>query len=264
MKKYIVISVNENPEYLFYLPLVLWTWKKFGFTAIVFYLSEQTDIHKLIYENSPNDTVWVKLIENQEYNSATIAQISRLYAACIVDNGYLLTSDADMLPLSDYWKFDENEITVWGHDLTGYQHYPICYIGMPATRWREVMGLTSDDYNSLIKRDLDSMPNAKSLDSEKRWVVDQDLITERINAVQFKKIKIERGSGANGYPLGRVDRSAWSLNHSEFIDCHMPRQCRKPENMAKMLELLHHVWPSENFGWFVNYGWEFQNLLPNG
>lgn len=196
------------------------------------------------------------------YRSDTITQVSRLYAACIT-KGYIMTGDIDMIPLSDYWQPNTNEITIYGHDLTGYGHYPICYIGMPSERWREVMGLTSDDYNVLISRDLDSMPQAKDPDFYKYWFTDQELITKRINETQFKKNIVKRGQYKNGYAVGRVDRGAWSLEHDLFIDAHLHHQVHHKGNEWKfnqILDLLYKVWPDEDFNWFIDYHHSFKKL----
>lgn len=269
MKRYVVLSVNSNPEYMYYLPLTVWAWRQFGWEPLVFSHGEDANrfvaIHNELDEFDPN----CFLKEIPGYRSESVTQISRLYAACVIDDpeAYLMTSDIDMLPLSNYWHPDPNAITVYGHDLTGYQHMPICYIGMRAGKWREVMGLASNDFNALIKRDLDGMPNAKaSADPVKRWVVDQDLITDRINQTTFQKKFVHRGTLANGYPVGRVDRSAWSLTHEELIDCHMLRDMYKTtdtgvRNYASTLRLLTRVWPNEDFSWFRDYTAKFRELV---
>lgn len=262
-QKYIVLSINENPEYSFYLPLVVWAWKKFGWNAIVFYSGLGDRCSSLAIKNTDLSNVMFHNVQVEEYRSDTIAQVSRLYAACPYGHkdDYLMTSDVDMLPLSDYWQFDREKIGIWGHDLTGFQHMPICYIGMKRPRWIEVMGLTSHLYTKMIKRDLDSMPNAKSSNFEEWWSVDQQLITARINAVNFPKQNVSRGSGANGYPIGRVDRSAWSLNHEQFIDCHMLRSIWKnPDHLARTMLLLYKIWPNENFTWFRTYAENFASI----
>lgn len=259
MKKYIVLSVNNNPEYLFYLPLTVWAWRRFGLEPIVFMRDNVSiELYNLVFQNSNAPYM---VLGCNDYGSDTIAQISRLYAACIAD-GYLMTGDVDMIPLSDYWQPNEEQITVWGHDLTGYQHYPICYIGMPSYRWIKIMNLTSGDYSGLIKRDLDSMPNASCDDPVKRWVVDQDLITNRLNKSTYLVKRIDRMSYTNGYPVGRVDRSAWTLNHEQLIDCHMLRGIwKEPRHMRMTMDLLQKVWPNEDFGWFEDYISKFKQLV---
>lgn len=264
MKKYIVLSVNDNPEYLFYLPLTVWAWRKFGWEPIIFrpQKSNTEGIFKFVTESIQDSPCMLRYIhDNIPYSSEMVAQISRLYAACLGEIGYFMTGDIDMIPLSDYWHFDENDITTWGRDLTD-GHYPICYIGMDNAKWQQVMGITSNLYSEMIKRDLDSMPNSKSEDPIKRWIVDQDLITERIEQTLYPVRRIDRGTYANGYPIGRVDRSAWTLNHDKFIDAHLHRGIWSTDwRYIQTIDLLRKIWPDENFMWFENYTERFKTLM---
>lgn len=272
MKRYIVLSVNDNPEYLYYVPLTVWAWKRIGWEPIVMFNGIRNTIpidFGIEYFLAEVDSIY-------GYRSDTITQVSRLYGGCLdLDSAldYLMTSDIDMIPLSDFWQPDINKITVWGHDLTNYHNYPICYIGMTRNRWIETMNLTSSDYNALINRDLDTMPQAKSTDFYKYWETDQDLITKRIKAVNFDKAFIDRGRYSNGLAIGRVDRGSWSLNgHADtFIDAHLHRDLYKvfkePGNelwqkkWREHMELLHTVWPKEDFSWFVEYTKKFASLV---
>lgn len=263
MKKYVILSVNDNPDYLYWVPLTCWAWRKFGWEPIVMWHSKFDG--PWFFDDILNFH-FNQVTGIDGYRSDTITQVSRLYAACVdtYRDGYLMTGDIDMIPLSDHWKgYNEKEITVWGHDLTGYGHYPICYIGMPATRWIEVMALGSPDYIRLIKRDLDTMPQAKDPDFYKYWFTDQDLITKRINETQFPKNFINRGQYSNGYAVGRVDRGAWSLDHKQFIDAHLFQQVYhkgREDKFEKTIELLNRVWPEEDFSWFIEYHLKFQKL----
>lgn len=257
----VILSTNWNPDYLYYTPLVVWAWRKIGWEPVIFYEGEKTLSLALVLDISG---VKIAQLSKQEgYRSDTITQVSRLYGACVTE-GYLMTSDIDMIPLSDYWEYDEKEITIWGHDLTGFTHYPICYIGMNSKRWVEVMGITGS-YDEMIKRDLDTLPQAKDPDFYKYWFSDQDLVTKRIDQTGFFKRHFYRGQLPNGFAAGRVDRGAWSLDHPEFIDCHALRDMYKKSdtglaNMAKTLRLLERVWPDEDFQWFVDYTHQFQKL----
>jgi hypothetical protein len=262
MAKYIVLSVNDNPDYLYFTPLVCWAWRQFGWEPIIMYSGMLKNMAEVwLYSNIEKANVKL-ILHNGDYRDDTVTQMSRLYAAC-VQEGYLMTGDIDMIPLSDYWKPQEDTITVYGHDLTGYGHYPICYIGMPHTRWIEVMGLSSKDYNSLIKRDLDTLPQAKDTDFYKYWFSDQDLITQRLKEVQFPITSILRGQYKNGFAHGRVDRGAWTLDHPQFIDAHLHHQIYHRGNewkFDKTIELLRKVWPNEDFTWFIEYNKEFKRL----
>ena len=263
MKKHIVLSVNDNPDYLYFVPLTVWAWEKFGWWPVIMFNGEANKTVDYVFRYSFEewDGTFVNTVDKiKPYRSDTVTQISRLYAACVADD-YIMTGDIDMLPLSDYWQPNLKNMTVWGHDLTGYGHYPICYIGGTAEKWREAMRIDSSDYNALIKRDLNSLPQAKSDDFYKYWFTDQDLITQRLKP--FKPTIINRGQYSNGFARGRVDRGAWSLDHREFIDCHMHHQIHYKGNewkFADTMALLRKVWPEENFDWFVEYHNEFRKL----
>lgn len=262
MKPYIVLSVNDNQDYLYFTPLTVWAWRKIGWEPIIMYHGQLGKLADVWLSSGIEKCKVYWLTLNGVYRSDTITQVSRLYAACVED-GYLMTGDIDMIPLSDYWQPNQDHITIYGHDLTGFGHYPICYIGMPSTRWVEVMGLTSNDYNKLIKRDLDTLPQAKDPDFYKYWFSDQDLITKRINETQFPKVMIKRGQYSNGYAVGRVDRGAWSLDHKQFIDAHLFHQVHhkgREQYFEKTLDLLEKIWPDEDFGWFIQYTMEYKKL----
>jgi hypothetical protein len=267
MKKYIILSVNDNPDYLFHVPLTVWAWRKIGWDAVVMYSRVNEDrndrmrqLEQMVSDASGCDAVFRNAGYWDGYLTSTIAQVSRLYASCFT-NGYVMTADADMLPLSDYWQPDYNKLTVWGRDLTDH-HYPICYIGAPSDTWKEIMNLNSKDPKDCIKRDLDSLPQAKGMDKTKRWVTDQDLITERINNSGFIPFRKDRGTDKRtGYPIGRIDRSHWTLDHKQYIDCHMFHGIQSDESkFKKTLEMLHTVWPKEDWKWWINYAKEFKKL----
>lgn len=262
MKKYVVLSVNENPKYLFYTPLVCWAWARIGWHPIVFcsgpvdarlgFICDFTIDHKI--------PMLPAMVNVPEYPSDTIAQVSRLYGSCVYGvkgEDYLMTSDIDMLPLSNYWHVSELRITSWGHNLSD-EHYPIAYIGMTTSLWRSVMRTEGYDYNSEIKNDL-MFKQFQPL----KWTTDQDIITRRIDMTAAPLNLIDRPvDKRTGYPIGRVDRSAWHLNHDQFIDAHLPHDILTNEKSYKnVMELLHHVWPAEDFKWFEDYYREFKKLL---
>lgn len=270
MKKYIVLSVNDNCDYLYFTPLTCWAWRKFGWEPILFYnRNEKTDrltqLEELIINVPGNELLSIKFVKPIDgYRSDTITQISRLYGSCAVnDDCYLMTGDIDMLPLSDYWKPNLNKVSVYGHDLTGYGHFPICYVGAPDVAWDTFMDIAHPyDYNFFIKRDLDTLPQAKNPDFYKYWFSDQDLITERIKQYGTGKIDfINRGQYPNGFAKGRVDRGSWTLDHETLIDAHLMQQTHhSQEKIDKLMELLRHVWPNEDFTWFRDYTNKFREL----
>lgn len=251
MRRYVVLGVNENPKYFYFLPLVYWAWEKIGWDVILFISGSYHKAMNLVAETTKWAPCGVGLIG--DYKSETIAQVSRLYGACVTD-GLLMTSDVDMLPLSDYWHPKPGEFTTYGRDLTDY-HYPICYLAAMDYDWREIMVISKKDYQQEISKSLRHQKNM--------WTLDQDIITERLFVYQDQLTRIDRGTDPRtGYPLGRVDRSNWRLDHKQLIDCHLPHDILTNDaSFRKVMELLHLVWPDIDFKWFATYHKEFKKLI---
>jgi hypothetical protein len=265
MKKYIVISSNDNLKYLYFKPLVQWCWNRIGWKTIFFYnrggeiTKNITDIEQLTSDTIGEKEGFIRQVKVDGYKSETIVQCVRLYGSCIMKNDYLMTSDVDLIPLSDYWHPSDSTVTTYGRDLTDY-HYPMAYIGMPSYLWSGVIKITDNDVNKNLKRDLDYyIPKQKNI-----WTTDQQIITERLLEYGKEKIThINRGTDKRtGYPLGRVDRSNWRLDHAQLIDAHLPHDIlTNDRSFHNVMELLHTVWPSESFTWFLSYHKEFKKLL---
>lgn len=263
MKKYVVLATNDVPKYIFYTPLVCWAWNKIDWHPIVFYNGAIGngfgDICDLTIDlKIPFTPAFLSV---DKYPSETVVQVSRLYGSCIYGvkkHDYLMTSDVDMLPLSDYWKPSPEPIAItsWGHNLSN-EHYPICYLGMSASNWKRVMILNQHevDYNRVIEEELSNRHIT--------WTTDQDIITNYLDSIHDDIILIDRKvDKRTSYPIGRVDRSAWTLDHKQYIDAHLPHDILTNEkSYQKVMALLHHIWPSENFKWFEKYYRDFKKLL---
>lgn len=255
MKKYVVLGVNENPKYLYYLPLVVWAWKQFGWGSYTFFVGQPTKCSDLA--RSFIEECWVISEYFDGYKSETIAQCSRMYAGRFKNADILMTSDVDMLPLSDYWKPDGTKITCYGRDLSN-EHFPMCYVAMSSVKWINAM---SDDHTMPLIQMFSDIDNVGERVKNK-WVLDQEILTRQLTPIKNKTL-INRGTDKRtGYPLGRVDRSNWRLDHEKLIDAHLPHDILTNEkSFHKVMELLHHVWPTENFKWFLDYHKEFKKLL---
>jgi hypothetical protein len=205
-----ILSTDDNQDYLGYLPYVQVAWNLLGWNTLTFYIGDKD------LESSEKNKI-INLDPIKGFRNATVLQVSRLFGAKYTD-GFIMTSDVDMMPLSDYWKPDLNSWTVYGEDLTDYKHYPICYIAAPNILWNQII------YEQSIQELLEKYKQSKSHNFDEWWYVDQDIITERLRPQ--KPTSINRGSIYHGIAKGRIDRIAWSqtLNIEEVkIDAHMPR-----------------------------------------
>jgi hypothetical protein len=265
MKKYVSLAVNDNPKYMYYIPLVTWAWQKFGWECHISYCPENTQdriitpLESLVF--GYHKCYMVKPTGKTE----TTAQISRLFAWADIrayewdalksgSQFYMLTSDADMLPLSNIWEPIDGSITCYGRDLTDF-HYPICYIGMDDILWDIVTETDGDYADDKVKNAL----NGRQI----KWTADQDFITEKLLKHRNDIVHIDRGTDKRtGYPRGRVDRSNWRLDHEQLIDCHMPHDIlTNDKSFHKVMELLHLNWPKEDFKWVVEYHKQFKKLI---
>lgn len=117
--------------------------------------------------------------------------------------------------------------------------------------------MITDNYIRDIKQDLDSRPK-----NSNAWLWDQDIITERLK--KYKIIfRVDRGiDRRTGYPIGRVDRSNWTLDHKTFIDAHLPHDIlTNDKSFHNVMQLLHTVWPKEDWKWWLEYTKQFKKLL---
>jgi hypothetical protein len=209
----VVLSTNDNPDYLKYLRYCQIAWNRLGWKTLTFFHGD----------NPPGSTAWNEIVDvtnrQSTYRVETVVQCMRLFGGRYIQHGIIMTGDVDMIPMKNYWNPETNEITVYGHDLTGRTQYPICYIAMTAENWRLlIMEKSLDEL-------LNKYANAKSSDFYKWWCVDQEIVTERLNGFG-KKLKMIDRTLSHGLAHGRVDRHDWNGTISkagEKIDAHMPR-----------------------------------------
>ena len=210
MNRTVILSTNDNPAYFSYIPYVRKAWNLFGWKTIIFHLGDQE-----IVDDDLNSSVNVERIDGVK--DETVVQTIRLFGHHYTD-GLIMTSDMDMLPMSNYWNPDPDEITCYGTDLTGYKHYPICYIAMNEKNWSRVIPETD------LKELLEKYNQHKSQAFNDWWFTDQDIITERLSKEKVNSIL--RGHYINGMALNRIDRIDWNNTlraEGIKIDAHLPK-----------------------------------------
>lgn len=253
-KKKVIFSTDPTPMYFFYAPYTSIMWQAMaGYSPILLAL-KNTD------PNIPNNKRYqytldfcrdlgVQIVELEHHEGrpgSVIVQSSRLYAGALglSDDTYVLTSDIDMWPLTTHW-FNEQDWSKKVHLFyaNAYNHtkYAICYIGMHAPTWREVMKIApSMDINTAIKSQLDiHLPLNSS--SDDNWVYDERLFYGKISQWSGYPHNCHMIPRAiNGQPVGRIDRSAWHTNYNPqvHVDAHLIRPGWSPENWPRLQPLL--------------------------
>ena len=149
MKRYVVVSSNNNPDYLFCLPYVEKAWASYGWDLCVM-VTHDVDID--LIDKRLESTLIVQLPFIEGLRDATVAQAGRLYAANYLPmDALIMTSDMDLIPLQDYWKPSIEDITVYGHDLTDYSYFPMGYTAMSGASWKHYMRCSYDTRTDMLR-----------------------------------------------------------------------------------------------------------------
>lgn len=239
MEKIVVVSTNNNPDYYFYSPYIRKAWNKLGWKLAVM-VTHDVDITNIDADYT------IQLPNIPELRDATVAQAGRLYAANYFDNEprLLMTSDMDLLPLSDYWTPDLNAITVYGHDLTDYSYYPMGYVAMSTLKWKQKLNLTGDTKADML-RDANETQIAFSPEWEKWWNFDWDLLTKRLKPTANEITFITRGRRKDaGFAFGRIDRGdSMKIIEKPWIDAHCENHnVQHPDKLNRFLEIFESVY----------------------
>jgi hypothetical protein len=224
MERIVVVSSNNNKDYLFYAPYICKAWNTLGWKVAII-VTHDVDV-KLLDNCNSGDNYIIQLPEIKGLRMETVAQASRLYAAnYLPKDALIMTSDMDLLPLQNYWNPDVNDITVYGHDLTWFSYFPMGYIAMSGYNWAKYMNLTMNtagdmERDGAIYKDMTTSDNW-----EQWWNYDWQMITDRLTPHKSNIKFVNRGqvdiAGAT-LAKGRVDRYNWkeTMKQDNLIDAH--------------------------------------------
>lgn len=216
MKKIVILGTNNSPDYIQCYQYVVKSWNSLGWNTLTFHIDVDGQSLPAI-----DDNIIIKINNETEYSNVLLSQVYRLLGHRYVSADIIMTSDIDMMPLSDYWKPSINEINCYGYDLTHFKHFPICYIAANQDLWNTLIP------EKTVKELLDKYPCAKSNKFDEYWYTDQHIITERIHNCSIKTNRIDRGFNRLGVAKGRIDRARLqqTLTYHEDIkiDAHLPR-----------------------------------------
>ena len=239
IERVVVVSTNNSVDYYGYSKYIKHAWNTLGWKVAVMVT------HDVDTKDIEGDYI-IRLPLIESLRTESIAQAGRLYAAnYFKEERLLMTSDMDLLPLSDYWNPDPANITNYGHDLTDYSFYPMGYTAMTTTNWKKVMKLSANTEADMI-RDAHE-PSLKysplSQDWEQWWNWDWDLLTKRLQGYDVTKILRGRRAGSC-FALGRVDRGdSMVIPQGTLIDAHLENNnIKAPVKWDKFISLFESVY----------------------
>lgn len=277
MKKYSILSVDSNPDYLFFVPITCAFWKKLGYTPYVTLVDKDInpkliDLVSGLAEGAGGIIRRMPYIEG--YRTCNVAQISRLYAAAdplFKDDDYLITDDMDKFVISPQWFNQQDfskDIHIYDPDELNYTRLKIGNIGMSASVWKEVIGVHPGTVRENLERVFEEMlPKESSWDHG--WNLDEYILTTRVfNSVYYpgKCQMLERGANHLALRNGRIDRSFWKETlfmylSSRIIDVHLGRNPYEDDMWNDIKLIMSTVFSKEEIDLYEKYKQDFVKIV---
>jgi hypothetical protein len=265
MNKIVVNTTNDKQMYAFFMPLVAMLWNKIiGYSPISLFVGNKehwhsTELNKLIINETEKYARVFYIDQYPGIESATIAQVSRLYASAIPDlnsDDYLLTSDVDMFPLNKE-RFHGQDLSKPFHVFNSDAYLPeekfaMCYLGGKVSAWREIMEIKSLNLDIALTEGFYTKP------IEQPW--NHDELTFYKQIVKWGKEKCQLIPRVGGDNFGRVDRGSWRFhgNLKGYVDSHLVRPGNEDVNWNKILPLLTSMCQKRELDFAINYRTQYQ------
>jgi len=214
MIDYVIISSDDNPMYRDFYPIVAKRWNDLGFKT---YFINITDCDDIIEDEFG---IHHKIKSLDFISTGFQAQVVRLFASKFI-NGYMLTSDIDMLPINgDYYKqyfnelTEDNVIVYSGQPYTDVPYYPMCYVLSHSNNFKDFLDIDNMTFSEYCTMLLSRYGEA--------WNTDEHFMYDQFENHKSKLIIKERDFSR------RVDRGKWIYNtellrSGHYIDSHMIR-----------------------------------------
>lgn len=259
MKPLAILSCDTNPDYLFCLPIVAKSWELQGFDVLPMVIRDKDEVFPLNFFDmylgqklrTFSNTTFVGCTNPKVY-----VQCARMYVTRTRPSSqYCIIGDADMMIGSSFLHRDFDKVNVFGHDLTGFQEIPMCYVGMTAEKWHEVLGACD------IETDLATHTKYKSEVWHEAWGADQQILTAKLKAYGFDKINfINRGTDFRNHnlPMGRWDRyGGFKRPTGQVHDVHLPRKPYEIVNTSMIGAVCDDLYPHVDWNWMMDYRNQF-------
>lgn len=260
MNKNILLSYNENPKYLQYLPLVCSTWRSWGFSVNLTFITGDPIGYSWVEKYA--DTVYYWDVRD-DLDPVVWAKVARILTYHLPNDEYECVSDGDMLPLNkEYFhnlftirKEEEDMLHLFSADSHKdapppeggyYGKFAGCYMLAKGSTWKEIINPKDLSTENLLeswkgrrkwdhKEDITQPGNIFSEESlMRRLVYDWSPKKKRIK-------RYNRGFVQGEYLHDRIDRSNWKIDLplDYYIDSHLPRPLRGNED--KVLPLVDYL-----------------------
>jgi hypothetical protein len=276
-EKYSILSVDSNPDYLFFVPITCAFWRKLGYNPYVVLVDQEISepILELIVEYSyPYEAHINRFPHIDGYRTCNVAQISRLYAAAdplFDDDDYLITDDMDKFVVSAAWLNQQDfkkDIHIYDPDELNFTRLKIGNIGMTASTWKKVIGIEEGSLRENLIKSFEKHLS-KDADWNTGWNLDEWILTTRVFKSGYYPGRCQmltRGANQYGIRNGRIDRGAWKPTFEAYmqeglIDVHLHRDPYEDNIWADTKAIMTKVFTDDEIAAFEEYKIKFVELL---
>lgn len=221
----VIASVNDNPNYYYFIPKQILFWGKFNIKFIAVFVGDK--LPTMLEKFKDNIILWNR---NLDLNTAFVAQNIRIYYPSLLklpDDEMVMITDMDMLPMNDtYYKsglenFTKKDFIYYRRIEVKNQIY-MCYNAAHPETWGQVFKIKNEnDVESKINMTYDRRYNG--IPDSTGWNIDQ--LTMYSKLIDYPHLKILNRPIKTLKPI--IYNHYLSRGISHFIhlydDCHFHR-----------------------------------------
>ena len=235
----VILSSNENQDYLGFWPIVSKAWKMMGIEPILIYTGKEK-------VNLDGNIIY---FDPKNFNSSFVAQNIRLLYPSILKNKTVIISDIDSLPLSRKYYLDSvknissNSFVIYRPKACPPNMISIMWNAASSKTWNEVFKVDSEKE---IYKKLKKWYSSSYSPQGKAWYTDQIQLRKNIN--KFSKKNFDRVIELDDDLIGfnRFNRTSLEKNYKEmkkqnikFSDFHMPKPYERNKDLIDEVLKIH-------------------------
>lgn len=210
-----IMSVDDNPLYLDFWPLVSKVWKlRFNIEPVLIYFGNQN------VSTEYGTVIRIRPLNNVDLYLQT--QWARMFFTSKDEESTFITSDIDMFPISRNFFADQvasiNE-NKYVHLYGLHRPIPMCYNIAKGKTFKKILDLP-DSFEESMKQLLDNNFKGQHM-GYNRWGIDEYYLTSKIEQYNDKNDLVLLKNDVSS----RLDRSNWPSSYEvdDYIDCHSLR-----------------------------------------
>lgn len=225
----VILSSNDNPDYINFWPIVSKAWKTMGIEPILIYTGQKK------IELSGN----IIYFDSRKLNSAFVAQNIRILIPSLLKNRVCLVSDIDNMPLSKKYflnsvhNYPNDSFIIYRPDACPPNMISMMWNAASSETWKEIFKISSE--NDIYKK-LKLWHTKKYSFQGKAWYTDQIKLRKYVNKFEKKnKNRIvllnDEDLNFNRLNRNRLQKHLKMMRDGEiFTDFHMPRPYENHRN----------------------------------